>query len=93
VKPSGPRVDTGRSRHRDRWVERDRKAFAHLAVERGARVSVLALANQDLETTVAELDTAGVTCRAVGLDVADRNAVSGGVALATGGLGPGVTFS
>lgn len=90
VRSSGPRVATWQDAHvivtgGSSGIGR---AFARLAVERGARVSVFALADQDLEATVAEFDAAGATCRALGLDVTDRDAVSAGVAQTTGELGP-----
>ena len=85
-----PRVETWQDRHvivtgGSSGIGR---AFVRQVVERGARVSVLALANPELDETVAELGVAGATCRAVGLDVTDRAAVGAGVAQATGELGP-----
>lgn len=64
------------------------RAFVRQVVARGAKVSVLALADEDLDATAAELGATGTAYTVVGLDVTDRGAVEAAVAQATGALGP-----
>lgn len=63
-------------------------AFVRRALDLGARVSVLALDDADLEATAAELRRRGPDHVALPADVADRDQVSVAVARATSALGP-----
>lgn len=64
------------------------RAFVRQVVRRGARVSVLALADDDLVATERELRAGGTAYTAVGVDVTDRKAVERATAQATAALGP-----
>jgi 3-dehydrosphinganine reductase len=64
------------------------RAFVRHVLDRGARVSVLALPDADLAATEHELDPRGAGFAALAVDVGDRVAVAGAVAEATERLGP-----
>jgi 3-dehydrosphinganine reductase len=64
------------------------RAFVRDVVSRGARVSVLALPDADLEATGSELAATGARYELAGLDITDRSAVSGAVRRVTDSLGP-----
>lgn len=64
------------------------RAFVRQVVDRGARVSVLALPDADLAATVEELRTLGATFEAVDVDVVDPAAVDDSVRRAVAALGP-----
>ena len=64
------------------------RAFVRRVADRGARVSVLALADDDLAATEAELQGRGTGHLVEGVDVTDRPAVERAVARATADLGP-----
>jgi len=64
------------------------RAFVRQVVARGARVSILALQDEDLNDTVAELTARGTEHYASGLDVTDPAAVDDAVRAAVAALGP-----
>lgn len=64
------------------------RAFVRQVVGRGARVSVLALPDDDLADTERELRSRGAIMATAGLDVADPAAVAAAVSDATAELGP-----
>ena len=68
------------------------RAFVRQVVARGAKVSVLALADEDLDATAAELGATGTAYTVVGLDVTDRGAVEAAVARAPALRGPCVVI-
>ncbi len=64
------------------------RAFVRQVTARGARVSVLALPDDDLEETATELDGAGAAYQVAGLDVTDPAAVGAAVSRVAASLGP-----
>ena len=90
MRAEGPRVEAWRDTHvvvtgGSSGIGR---AFVRQVVARGARVSVLALPDDDLDDTAAELRAAGATYEVAGLDVTDPAAVGAAMSRVTGALGP-----
>ena len=64
------------------------RAYVRRVVDAGARVSVIALDDDDLAATEAELRSRGATYAVATADVSDQRALEAAVAAVTGQLGP-----